>query len=67
MTYSEFGGPCRGPVKTEHDNLQTMTAIGAFKEAWLNQVRGHCGRQVDPPVCQAVADKGKQQRLLTDY
>lgn len=54
LTYSELGGSRRSLVETEHDDLQAVTAVGAFEEAWLQEVRGHRGRQVDPPVCQAV-------------
>lgn len=61
-TYSELGGSCRSPMETEHDNLQTMTAIGSFEEAWLQQVRGHCRRQVYPPICQTVTVKRKHMR-----
>lgn len=28
-------------METEHDNLQTVASIGAFEEAWPQQVRGH--------------------------
>lgn len=62
LTYSELGGSCRSLVETEHDNLQAVTAIGAFEEAWLQQVRGHRRRQVDPPICQAVAVERKQMK-----
>lgn len=60
VTYSELGGSRGSPMETEHDNLQAVTAIGAFEEAWLQQVRGNHGRQVDPPICQAVTVKRKQ-------
>lgn len=41
-------------MKTEHDDLQAVAAIGAFEQARLQQVRGHPGGEVDPPVRQAV-------------
>lgn len=53
-------------METEHNNLQAMTAIGAFEEACLQQIRRQCRRQVDPPVCQTVTvrikNKTKQMR-----
>lgn len=54
-------------METEHDNLQTVAAVGAFEEAWAQQVRGHCRRQVDPPVCQAVTVKTKQIQIQSDF
>lgn len=64
-TYGELGGSCRSSVKTEHYNLQAVTAVGAFEEAWVHQVRGHSRRQVDPPVCQAVTVKRKGQKVMS--
>lgn len=46
-------------METEHDNLQAVATIGALEEAWLQQVRGHNGRQVDPPIGQTVAVETK--------
>lgn len=62
LTYSELGGSRRSLVETEHDDLQAVTAVGAFEEAWLQEVRGHRGRQVDPPVCQAVTVTRKETK-----
>lgn len=46
-------------METEHDDLQAVAAICAFEEAWLQQVRGHRRRQVDPPIRQTVAVETK--------
>lgn len=46
-------------METEHDNLQAVATIGAFEEAWPQQVRRHCRREVDPPIRQTVAVKTK--------
>ena len=46
-------------METQHDDLQAVTAIGAFEEAWLQQVGGHSRRKVDPPVRQAVTVRRK--------
>ncbi len=62
LTYSELGGSRGSLVETEHDDLQAVTAVGAFEEAWLQQVRGHRRRQVDPPVRQAVTVERKQMK-----
>lgn len=60
LTYSKLGGPCRILMEAEHDDLQAVTAVSAFEETWLQQVRGHCGGHIDPPVCQTVTDKRNQ-------
>lgn len=65
-TYSELGGSRRSLVETEHDDLQAVTAVGAFEEARLQQIRRHRGRQVYPPVCQAVTVTRKQTKA-TDF
>lgn len=62
--YSELGGSQIDPVETEHDDLQAMTAVGAFEEARMEKVRGHQRWQVDPPVCQAVTVKSKQTIMV---
>lgn len=43
------------PMEAEHDNLQTVAAIGAFEEAWPDEVVRVAGREVDAAVGQAVA------------
>lgn len=43
------------PMEAEHDNLQTVTAIGAFEEARPDEVVRVAGREVDAAVGQAVA------------
>lgn len=42
-------------MKAQHDNLQPVAAVGAFEEAWLDEVVGAAGGEVDAPVGQAVA------------
>ena len=42
-------------MEAEHHDFQAMAAIGALKEAWLDEVGRVAGREVDPAVRQAVA------------
>lgn len=54
-------------METEHDNLQAVTAVGAFEEARLQEVRGHRRGQIDPPVCQTVTVKRRQRKATSFY
>lgn len=46
-------------MEAEHDNLQPVAPVGAFEEAWLDEVLGAAGGEVDAPVRQAVAVQEK--------
>lgn len=62
LPYRELGCSRRVFMEAEHDDLQAVATIGALEEAWLQQVRGHHGRQVDPPIGQTVAVKTKPMK-----
>lgn len=61
QTHSKLGCPCRFLMEAEHDDLQTVTAVGAFEEARLQQVRRIRGGQVNPPIRQTVTVGGQKR------
>lgn len=58
MAHRDLGAPGTRAVEAEHHDFQPMAAVGALKEAGLDEVIGVAGREVDPPVGQAVAVRG---------
>lgn len=46
-------------MEAEHDDLQSVAAVGALKEAGLDEVIRVAGWEVDPSVGQAVAAPGR--------
>lgn len=58
MAHRDLGAPGTRAVEAKHHDFQPMAAVGALKEARLDEVIGVAGREVDPPVGQAVAVRG---------
>lgn len=51
-------------MEAEHHNFQAVAAVGTLKEAWLDEVIGVAGGEVDPAVGQAVAVGGEEARVV---
>lgn len=62
MTHCDLGASGPRAVETKHHNLQSVAAVGALKEAGLDEVVGVTGWEVDPSVGQAVAARGRQTK-----